>query len=321
MLLQSAVRDPGMFACARWLQCSQADRHHIKQDPHHSQDRQRIFRCCRRGGKGAQRSMSSPKLCVCLCPRGSPRQPAFAWAKPVPRRRPGDRSNAERMIHHGAGDFAHLYNLRCVCASSSLLDRIEVRQDGGDIIGFKNEFGHIGMTDRNSLRERFRQPVNGIFAGQGAKWRRSRMWAFPGTGNGVATRASGAQQLFSAPFQLCLFGHCELRNNRAGNRDNGQVDNGMHGLGTSLIEVTPSELFRKRGFSASRQRAPETIIAAGKALIHIFANPRRGRAKLTRSTRQEYNISSALQLRAQGVKHSLRRGNSHRANTASDSRS
>src|ERR1700726_186791 len=39
--------------------------------------------------------------------RGSPRQPAFAWAKPVPRRRPGDRSNAEWMIHHGAGDFAH----------------------------------------------------------------------------------------------------------------------------------------------------------------------------------------------------------------------
>jgi hypothetical protein len=145
-------------------------------------------------------------------------------------------------------------------------------------------------------------------------------WAFPSTGNGVATRI-GAQQLFSAPFQLCLFGHCELRNNRAGNRDNGQVDRGMHGFGTSLNKVTPSELFRKRGFSASRQRAPETIIAAGKALIHIFANPRRGRAKLIRSTRQEYNISSALRLRAQGVKHSLRRGNSHRANTASDSRS
>jgi hypothetical protein len=107
VLLQSAVRDPGMFACARWLQCSQADRHHIKQDPHHSQDRQRIFRCCRRVGKGARRSMNSPKLCVRLCPRGSPRQPAFAWAKPVPRRRPGDRSNAERMIHHGASDFAH----------------------------------------------------------------------------------------------------------------------------------------------------------------------------------------------------------------------
>ena len=89
---------------------------------------------------------------------------------------------------------------------------------------------------------------------------------------GVATRASGAQQLFSAPFQLCLFGHCELRNNRAGNRDNGQLDRGMHGFGTSLNKVTPSELFRKRGFSASPQRAPETIIAAGKALIHIFAN-------------------------------------------------
>ena len=71
-----------------------------------------------------------------------------------------------------------------------LLDGIEVRQDRGDIIGFKNEFGHVGMTDGKALRERFRQPLDRILAGQGVKRRRSRVRAFPDTGNGVAARAS-----------------------------------------------------------------------------------------------------------------------------------
>ena len=96
---------------------------------------------------------------------------------------------------------------------------------------------------------------------------------FPRYGQSRGNARIGGQQLFSAPFQLCLFGHCELRNNRAGNRDNGQVDNGMHGLGTSLNKVTPSELFRKRGFSASPQRAPETIIAAGEGADPHLCKP------------------------------------------------
>src|SRR3984893_3545759 len=124
------------------------------------------------------------------------------------------------------------------------------------------------MTDGKGLRARSRQPLDRILAGQGAKRRRSRVRAFPGTGNGVAARASGAQQLFSAHFQLCLFGDRELRNNRAGNRDDGQIDSGMHSVGTSLNEATRSELYGKRGFSAKgvflRPGAPETIIAAGK---------------------------------------------------------
>jgi hypothetical protein len=85
-----------------------------------------------------------------------------------------------------------------------LLDGIEVRQYRGDIIRFKKEFRHIGMTDRKPLRERFGQLVNRVFAGQGAKRRRGSMRAFPGTGNGLAVRASGIQQLFSTPFEVRL---------------------------------------------------------------------------------------------------------------------
>src|ERR1700730_614886 len=62
------------------------------------------------------------------------------------------------------------------------------------------------------------------------------MRAFPGTGNGMAVRASGIQQLFSTPSQVRLLGVGKLRENGSGNRNERQVDGGTHASGSSLNE-------------------------------------------------------------------------------------
>ena len=63
------------------------------------------------------------------------------------------------------------------------------------------------------------------------------MRAFPGTGNGMAVRASGIQQLFSTPFQVRLLGVGKLRENGSGNRNERQVDGGTHASSSSLNEA------------------------------------------------------------------------------------
>src|SRR6202048_1555948 len=73
------------------------------------------------------------------------------------------------------------------------------------------------------------------------------MPAFPGTGNGMAVRASGIQQLFSTPFQVRLLGVGKLRENGSGNRNERQVDGGTHASGSSLNEAPNRGGYSEKG--------------------------------------------------------------------------
>ena len=73
------------------------------------------------------------------------------------------------------------------------------------------------------------------------------MRAFPGTGNGMAVRASGIQQLFSTPFQVRLLGVGKLRENGSGNRNERQVDGGTHASGSSLNEAPNRGGYSEKG--------------------------------------------------------------------------
>src|SRR6476646_4702989 len=73
------------------------------------------------------------------------------------------------------------------------------------------------------------------------------MRAFPGTGNGMAVRASGIQQLFSAPFQVRLLSVGKLRENGSGTRNERQVDGGTHASGSSLNEASNRGGYSEKG--------------------------------------------------------------------------
>jgi|SRR5580704_17292621 hypothetical protein len=92
------------------------------------------------------------------------------------------------------------------------------------------------------------------------------MRAFPGTGNGMAVRASGIQQLFSTPFQVRLLGVGKLRENGSGNRNERQVDGGTHASGSSLNEAPNRGGYSEKGFFC---------VLTPRSNIHFVMHPER----------------------------------------------
>jgi hypothetical protein len=85
------------------------------------------------------------------------------------------------------------------------LDRPQILNNGGNVLGIEDEYRHVWMSRDNSFREGFGKVLDRVFAGERAERRRFWMGTVTFGANSMATRAVCGNECL-ASIRLILFG-------------------------------------------------------------------------------------------------------------------